>query len=48
MILRVFLRIKVIEIAKEFVEPMHGWQVFITIAQMVLAELSRGVTQRFE
>ena len=43
---RFFFRVQVIEIAEEFVETVHGRQVFIPIAEMVLAELPGGVAQR--
>ena len=43
-----FLRVQVIEIAEEFVEPMYGRQEFVAVAQMVLAELAGGVAQRLE
>ena len=45
---RLLLRVQVIEIAEEFVEPMHGRQEFVAVAQMVLAELAGGVAQRLE
>ncbi|MNV72989.1 hypothetical protein D3C71_1661120 [compost metagenome] len=37
-----------IEIAEELVEAMVGRQVFIAVTQVVLAELPRGVSERFE
>ena len=43
---RFFLGVEVIEIAEEFVEPVHGRQIFVAIAQMVLAELTGGVAER--
>jgi hypothetical protein len=45
---RFFLGVQVIEVAEEFVEPVHGRQVFIPIAEMVLAELTGGVAERLE
>ena len=45
---RVFHRIEVIEIAKEFVESVDGRQELIEIAEMVLAELAGSVALRFE
>src|SRR6266568_8372162 len=47
-VLRLFLRIKVVEVAEEFVEAMHGRQELIAVAKMVLAELSGGVAERLE
>jgi hypothetical protein len=38
----------VIEIAKEFVKPVHGGQELIAVAEMVLAELAGGVAERLE
>jgi len=35
--------IQVIEIAEKFIEAVVGWQVFITITEMVLTELPRHV-----
>src|SRR6266699_330807 len=43
-----FLRIKVVEVAEEFVEAVHGRQELIAVAKMVLAELSGGVAERLE
>ena len=45
---RFFLGVEVIEIAEEFVEPVHGRQIFVAIAQMVLAELAGGVAERLQ
>ena len=45
---RLFLGVEVIEIAEEFVEPVHGRQKFIAIAEMVLAELAGGVAERLQ
>jgi hypothetical protein len=33
----------VIEVAEEFVEAVVGWQHVVHVAQVVLAELSRGI-----
>ena len=41
--LRLFLRVEVIEIAVEFVEPMRGGQKLILVAEMILAELAGGI-----
>jgi hypothetical protein len=37
-----------VEIAKELVEAVRRWQIFVAIAQVVLAKLASGVTQRLE
>ena len=36
---RLLLGVQVVEIAVEFVEAVHGRQIFITVAEMVFAEL---------
>jgi hypothetical protein len=38
----------VIQDAEELVEAVGGWKMFIQVAEMVLAELTRGVTEGFE
>ncbi len=43
-----FFGVQVIEVAEELVEAVHGRQVFIPIAEMVLAELSGGVAERLQ
>ena len=43
-LLRLLLFVQVIEVAVELVEAVHGRQAFVAIAEVVLAELSRGVT----
>src|SRR3974390_3397176 len=43
---RLFLGVEVIEIAKKFIKTMHGRQVFVAFAEVVLAELSRRVAER--
>ena len=43
-LLGLFLGVQVIEIAEEFIEPVHGRQELVQVAQVVLAELARGVT----
>ena len=45
---RFFLGVEVIEVAEEFVEAVHARQVFVPIAQMVLAELAGGVAERLK
>ena len=42
------LGIQVIEVAVELVEPVSGRQHFVTVAQMVLAELTGHIALRFE
>jgi hypothetical protein len=44
----IFHRIQMVEIAPELVEAMQGRQIFVAIAEMVLAELARGVAHRLE
>ncbi len=44
----VFHRVEVIEIAVEFVEPVHRGQELVFVAKMVLAELAGGVAHSFE
>ena len=44
----VFHRVEVIEVAEEFIEPMHGGQKLVQIAEMVLAELAGGVAHRLQ
>ena len=45
---RVFHRVEVIEVAEELVEPVDGGQELIQIAEVVLAELARGITHGLE
>ena len=40
--------VEVVQVAEELVEAVIGGQVFVTIAQMVLAKLSGGVSKRLE
>jgi hypothetical protein len=42
-IVGLFLRIEVVEVTKEFVESVKGWQMFVPVAKMILAELPGGV-----
>jgi hypothetical protein len=37
-----FLRVQVIKVAKELVEPVGGRQVLVLVAEVVLAELAPG------
>ena len=43
-----FFGVEVIEIAEKFVKPVHGRQIFIAIAEMVLAELAGGIAERLQ
>src|SRR5262249_34013891 len=43
--LRLFLGVQVIEVAEELVEAVHGREVLVAVAEVVLAELSRGIAQ---
>ena len=45
---RFLFRVQVIEVAEELVEPVHRRQVFVTIAEVVLAELAGGITERLQ
>src|SRR6266496_4329315 len=45
---RIFHCVEVIQVAEEFVEPVHGGQELIEIAQVIFAELARGVALRFK
>ena len=47
-LLRLFLGVEVIEVAEELVEAVHGRQVLVHVAEVVLAELAGGVAQRLE
>jgi hypothetical protein len=39
-------RIQMIKVAEELIEPVYGRQVFVQVAEMVLAELTRRVAHR--
>ena len=43
LVLRLLLGVEVVEVAEELVEPVHGGQVLVTVALVVLAELAGGV-----
>jgi hypothetical protein len=47
-VLRVFLRVEVIEVAEELVEAVHRRQESIQIAEVVLAELASRVAEWLE
>ncbi|WP_394768590.1 hypothetical protein [Lacisediminihabitans sp.] len=42
--LRLLLGVEVVEVAEELIEPVPGRQVLVTIAEVVLAELSCGIS----
>src|SRR6185369_5992122 len=43
--LRLLLRIEVIEIAEKLIEPVHCRQEFVAVAEMILAELPGGIAE---
>ena len=45
LVLRFFLGVEVVEIAKELIEAVHGGQMFVAVALVVLAELAGGVAE---
>ena len=45
---RIGHRVEVVEVTEEFVEAVHRRQIFVQVAEMVLAELAGGVAHRFE
>src|SRR5947199_10460678 len=45
---RIFHGIEMIQIAKELVEAVDGWQELILVAQMVLAKLASGIAHGLE
>jgi len=47
-VLRVLFGIQVVEIAEELVEAVIGRQILVLVAEVVLAELSRGIAKRLE
>src|SRR5262249_1109020 len=42
------LGVEVVEVAEELVEAVDGRQMFVAVAEVVLAELAAGVAQRLE
>src|SRR5579863_5429901 len=44
-VLRLLLRVEMVEIAEEFVEAVHRGQEFILVAEMVLAELAGDIAE---
>src|SRR5262249_22630482 len=47
-ILRLLFRVEVIKIAEELVEPVDGGQEFVSVAQVILAELTADVALRLQ
>src|SRR5689334_20697234 len=46
--LRLVLCIEVIEVAEELIEAMHRREELVRVAEVVLAELPRGIAERLE
>ena len=46
--LRLFFGVEVVQVAVELVEAVHGRQVLVAVAEMVLAELAGGVAVRLQ
>src|SRR6516165_4398764 len=44
-ILRLLLCVQMVEVAKELVETMNGWQELVPVAKMIFAELASRITQ---
>ena len=47
-VLRLLLRVQVVEVAEELVEAVHRRQVLVQVAEVVLAELPRRVAERLQ
>ena len=47
-VLRLLLRVQVVEVAEELVEPVDGGEHVVAVAEVVLAELAGGVAERLE
>ena len=47
-VLGLLLGVQVVEVAEELVEPVHGRQVLVPVAEVVLAELPGGVAERLQ
>ena len=45
---RFILGVEVIEIAEKLVEAMHGWQIVVTVAEVILTELSGDIAEWLE
>jgi hypothetical protein len=48
LVLRLFFGVQVVQIAEELIEAVVGRQVFVAVAEVVLAELAGGVAERLE
>ena len=46
--LRLFLRVQVVQVAEEFVEPVHSGQELVFVAEVVFSELPRAIAQRLQ
>src|SRR5436190_706103 len=46
--LRLLLGVEVVEVAEELVEAVDGRQIFVAVAEVVLAELAGGIAERLE
>ena len=46
--LRLLLGVEVVQVAEELVEPVHGRQELVAVAEVVLAELAGRVAERLE
>ena len=47
-VLGLLLGVEVVQVAEELVEPVHGGQELVEVAEVVLAELAGGVPERLE
>ena len=47
-VLGLLLGVQVVQVAEELVEPVHGRQELVLVAEMVLPELARDVPERFQ
>ncbi len=43
-----FFRVEVIQVAEEFVKAVIAGQIFVLVAQMILAELARRIAERLQ
>jgi hypothetical protein len=47
-VLRLLFRVQVVEVAEKFVEAVNGGHKLVEVAEVVLPELSGGITERLE
>ena len=47
-IFRFFLRVQVIQVSIKLVEAVNSGQKFVSVAEVILANLRRGVSERLE